>query len=178
MSTIIALLFSFSTTTLSGLLTSIIWSHWMVISHKMLHFFTFRYPFRLMLIPFLTSAHVILTTEFPVDQSGNNVVSFLVLFLCQHLTLIENVVYCFTLLATHPTKQGIYLLLNVELNIFCSQCLFLSCKNMGFSFNFQVIFPSPLLGLIVINHVWHFPQKLTTHFFLSIYLSWHSACSF
>ena len=38
MSTMIALLFSFSTTTMSGLLASITWSHWMVISHKILHF--------------------------------------------------------------------------------------------------------------------------------------------
>ena len=52
-----------------------------------LTFFVFHYPFRLMFIPFLTCAHVILTTEFPVDQSGHIVVSSLVLFLCQPLTL-------------------------------------------------------------------------------------------
>ena len=85
-STMIALLFSFSTITMSGLLASITWPH-LVISHKILHFPFSTNRFRLMFIPFLTSAHVILKIEFPVHQSGNIVVSSLVLFLCQHLTL-------------------------------------------------------------------------------------------
>ena len=42
-STMIALLFYFSTTTRSGLLAPITWSHWMVISHKILHFYYFYY---------------------------------------------------------------------------------------------------------------------------------------
>ena len=53
---------------------------------QVLAFFVFPYPFRLLFIPFLTTAHVILATEFPVDQAGNIVVSSLVLSLCQHLT--------------------------------------------------------------------------------------------
>ena len=68
--------------------------------------FIFHDPFLFMFIPFLTSAHVILTTEFPVDQSGNIVVSS-VLFLWLHLTLTNNVIYCFTLLVTQSTQRGI-----------------------------------------------------------------------
>ena len=56
-STMIALLFSFLTTTVSGLLASIKWSHCHI--PQDLSFFVFHYPFRLMFIPLLTSAHVI-----------------------------------------------------------------------------------------------------------------------
>ena len=44
MSTMIAMLFSFSKATMSDLLASITWSHWMVISHKILHFSFFTIP--------------------------------------------------------------------------------------------------------------------------------------
>ena len=44
-STMIALLFSISTTTMSGLVASITSSHWMVISHKILHFSFSTTPF-------------------------------------------------------------------------------------------------------------------------------------
>ena len=64
--------------------------------------FVFYHTIRLMIIPFLTSAQVTLTTELPVDQPGNMVVSSLVLFLCQARTFTNNVIYCFTLLATQP----------------------------------------------------------------------------
>ena len=64
--------------------------------------FVFYHTIRLMIIPFLTSAQVTLTTELPVDQPGNMVVSSLVLFLCQARTFTNNVIYCFTPLATQP----------------------------------------------------------------------------
>ena len=105
----IALLFSFSTTTISGLLAS---TTWVVTLGGHIPqdrtFFFFHSPFRLMYMPFLTSTHVILTAKFPVDVSGSIAVSSLVFFLCQHLALIKNVIYCFTLLVTRLTKRGIY----------------------------------------------------------------------
>ena len=57
-------------------------------------------------------------------------------------------IFCFTLLATQSTKRGLHGLVYVELNIACSQCLFLGCKNQCFSFNFQVTFPNILPVLI------------------------------
>ena len=101
----------------------------------------------LMLIPFLTSAYAILTTEFPVDQSGNIVVSSLV------FVLFVNILHsleCGLLVhscGTHPTRGESTDLSMLNL-IICSQRLFLSCKNKCFSFNFQVTFSSPLPGLI------------------------------
>ena len=86
-------------------------------------------------------------------------------FLRQTLALTNNVIYCSTLLATQPTKRGIHWLVNVELDIVCSQCLFFGCKNQCFSFNFQVAFLSPLPGHIFVNCLRHFLQKLTMPFF-------------
>ena len=57
-------------------------------------------------------------------------------------------IFCFTLLATQSTKRGVHGLACVELNIVCSQRLFLGCKNQCYSFNFQVTFPNILPGLI------------------------------
>ena len=88
-----------------------------------LTFFVFHHNIRLVIIPFLTSAQVMLTGERPVDQPGNIVVSSLVLFLCQVLALTNNVVYCFTLLAIQPSNWEIHWFVDVELNIVCSQCL-------------------------------------------------------
>lgn len=63
-----------------------------------------------MFIPFLTSVHVILTADFPVDQSDNTVLSSLVLFLCQDLTLTNRMSFIVSpfWLNTHPTKWGSY----------------------------------------------------------------------
>ena len=53
------------------------------------------------------------------------VMSSLVLFLRQTLTLTNYMIYCFTLFGTKPTKRGDGLVY-VELNIvICSQCLLL-----------------------------------------------------
>ena len=62
------------------------------------------------MMPFLTSAQVILTAEHPVDQPGNIAMSSLVLFLCQVLALTNKVtnVIVSTLLATQPTKWGLH----------------------------------------------------------------------
>jgi len=49
---------------------------------------------QLMIMPFLTSAQVILTAEHPVDQPGNIAMSSLVLFLCQVAALTNIVIYC------------------------------------------------------------------------------------
>ena len=55
--------------------------------------FVFLNPFRLLFILFLTSVHVILTTELPMNQSGNIVVPSLVLFLCQfHVSRFYHVI--------------------------------------------------------------------------------------
>ena len=54
-----------------------------------------------------------LTAEHPVDQPGIIVVSSLELFLGQVLALTNNVIYCFILLATQPTKWGLHWLVNV-----------------------------------------------------------------
>lgn len=91
----------------------------------------------LLIIPFLTSTQVMLTAERPVDQPGNIVMSSLVLLLCQVLALTNKVIYCFTFLATQPTKWGLHWIVDVELNMVCSQCLFFGCKNWCFSFNFK-----------------------------------------
>ena len=92
--------------------------------------------------------------------------SLLVLFLRQALALTYFMIYFFTLLATQPTQQGVHGLVYIELNLVCSQCLFLGCKYQCFSFHCQVTFPSPLPGLIFVNCLRHFPCKLTMHFFL------------
>ena len=80
--------------------------------------------------------------------------------------LTYNVIYCFTLLATHSTKRRIHGLVNVALDIVCSRCLFLGCKNKWFSFNFQVTPPCPLPGLIFVPLSQAFPYKFTKQFFL------------
>ena len=57
--------------------------------------------------------------------AGKVVMSSLVLFLRQTLTLTNYMIYCFTLFGTKPTKRGDGLVY-VELNIvICSQCLLL-----------------------------------------------------
>ena len=57
--------------------------------------------------------------------AGKVVMSSLVLFLRQTLTLTNYMIYCFTLCGTKPTKRGDGLVY-VELNIvICSQCLLL-----------------------------------------------------
>ena len=95
--------------------------------------------------PLLTSFHTILTAELLTGQPSNVVMSStLVLFLRQTLTLTHYMIYCFTLLATQPTKWGVRGMVYVELNIVCSQCLYLGCKNQCSSFNFLFIFPSQI----------------------------------
>ena len=122
--------------------------------------FVFHHTKWLVIIPFLTSAQVMLTAGRPVDQPGNIVVPSLVVFRCQVLALTNNVIYCFNLFATQLTKWGLHWLVDVELSRVCSQCLFLGCKIKWFSFNFQITFPSPLPGLNFINRLRHFPLEL------------------
>ena len=111
-STIIALLLSFSTTIMTGLLALIIWSHWMVVSHNMLHLSSSSTPsgwcshhFSLLFNPFLQQSF---------QWTSLAIMSSLVLFLRQTVILANYMIYCFTLLATQPTKRGVHGLVYVN----------------------------------------------------------------
>lgn len=62
--------------------------------------------FQLVLKPSYIFAHVILMTDFPVNQSGNIIVPLPIYFLCEHLKFTTNMICCFTFLNIQHIKWG------------------------------------------------------------------------
>lgn len=157
-STIIVLFCSM--TTMSDFLATKRWLHWMAMFHRILDCsfsVTFSswcsYYFSLLLLAYLW--------QLSVNQFGNVVMPSLVCFLCEHLTLTDDMVYCFTFLTTHLTCQD-------WTWSSCSKCLFMHCEDGAFRFNFQVTFPNSFPDLILVN--WGISCKNQPYIFFSFHL--------
>ena len=85
------------------------------------------------LVPFVCSVQPIHTTQFPMNHSGDMIVSLLILFLLKFSALVNDMGNNFTSLLTHYTQWRLHTLVHMKLHIIRSQSLFLCRTDENFS---------------------------------------------
>ena len=161
--------FTLSTTTISGLLASIMWSHCMVKSHRILNFY-----FLIALSGSCSYQNLpLLNPSYSQNcRCSYIIMSPFVLLLGKFTTCTDYMGYSLISCTTHSTKGWLGSFVNIVLivlDLVSMYRLFLGTTYKSFGASFQIIFshPSPCFVLILVLHI---SSKFSMHSFCSPFI--------